>query len=499
MTSASATPAVTGELGDPARDTSADRRSGLSVVSRSRSAVVAYSATALYALVFTMAAVVHFKGFQSGRGDLGTMVQAIWSTAHGHFLEVTAVSGQEITRLAGHVDPFLVLFVPLWRIWPSPLLLLVVQAVAVSAGALPVYWLARKHLRSGRAAAHFALAYLLYPATQFSAFTITSGFHSVSMAVPLILFAIWFLDQDRLVPFAIVALLAASTKEEIPAAVGLLGLWYAARTGKRVTGVAILAAGLAISTVDFLVVIPHFSPTGADPFAGRYTAVGGTPTGILRHAFTDPGALVHAVASVHKLVYALLLLVPFLGLWALEPLLFLGAFPDLAINLLSSHGDQTAIPYHWVAGIIPFTVAAAIVGTGRLRRHAGLVSLAILVAVACTAIYSPLYGLVLRGELSAARPSNVLHEAKANALALVPPSVPVAASNQLGAYVSARRYVYVFPFIRNARWIVIDRNNPSVVSPTEYRRAVTRIDADRRWKRVYSSHGIQVLRKVGGR
>ena len=55
------------------------------------------------------------------------------------------------------------MFAPLWWLWPSPDLLLTVQAIAVALGALPVFWLARKHLGSERAALGFALVYLLYP------------------------------------------------------------------------------------------------------------------------------------------------------------------------------------------------------------------------------------------------------------------------------------------------------------------------------------------------
>ena len=78
-----------------------------------------------------------------------------------------------------------------------------------------MYWLARKHLRSERAAGHFAFAYLLFPATQFNALTITSGFHAVSMAVPLILFAIPFvvfaaIDWRRLPVWARVHLAVAT-------------------------------------------------------------------------------------------------------------------------------------------------------------------------------------------------------------------------------------------------------------------------------------------------
>jgi uncharacterized membrane protein len=456
---------------------------------------VVYAAAGLYAVVFAGAAVLHFLVFQSAHADLGTMAQAVWSTSHGHFLETTTLAGRNTTRLAGHVDPFLVLFVPLWWVWSSPLMLAVVQAIAVSAGALPVYWLARKHLRSDRAAAHFALAYLVVPATQFNAFTVSSGFHAVSVAIPLILFAIWFLDEERLVLFAVCALLAASTKEEIPAAVGCLGIWYAVRKGKRLAGLSIFAAGLTVSLIDFLVVIPHFSPTGIDPFAGRYEQVGGTPGGILHKAVSDPIALVQAVATTHKLVYVLLLLAPFLGLWLLEPLLFLGAVPDLAINLLSDKSDQTVVAFHWTAGIVPFAIAATIFGAARLKRDPDRVSLYVLVGAACIAVYSPL--LSVGSDLRAWHSPAV--SAKANALELVPSGVPVSASNQLGSYLADRRYSYIFPTVGRATWVIVDRTDPTYADAAGYLRTVREIESNVSWRVLYSSHGVEVLRKSEGK
>ena len=94
------------------------------------------------------------------------MTQAVWATAHGHPLAVTNLQGDQVSRLGSHVDPILVAFAPLWWIWPSPSMLLAAQAVAIALGALPVFWLARKHLGSERAGLGFALAYLLYPAVQ---------------------------------------------------------------------------------------------------------------------------------------------------------------------------------------------------------------------------------------------------------------------------------------------------------------------------------------------
>jgi uncharacterized membrane protein len=450
---------------------------------------VVYAAVAAYGALFVLAAIVHYSVFETPRADLGYMVQAIWNTQHGHFLEFTTVTGHQRDRLGFHVDPFLLVFVPLLWIWSNPVLLPVVQALAVASGALPVFWLARKHLDSPRAGAHFALAYLLFPATQFNALTITSSFHSVAIAVPLVLYAVWFLDEDRLVAFSAVALLAFATKEEIPLAVGCLGIWYAVRKGRRLFGLGVFGVGLGVTLFNFLWVIPHFSPSGVDPFSGRYRAVGGTPRGIAHKLFTDPAAFVHAVATGHKALYLCVLLLPFLGLWLLEPLLLLGAFPDLAINLLSQKSDQTSINFHWTAGIVPFVIAASVFGAARFKTRGVALSLWTLAAVACLAIWSPIY---LGSRDVRALGSSVV-STKAHALSLIPHGVPVSATNQLGGHLSERRHVYTFPVIGESRWIVLDVRDPTESDTAALKRKARSYETDKGWRVVFASHGIVVL------
>lgn len=451
---------------------------------------IVYAATLAYAALFVFAAVLHYEVFETARADLGYMVQAIWNTEHGHLLEVTTQAGQQRDRLGVHVDPFLLVVAPVFWIWSSPLLLPILQALAVSSGALPVFWLARKHLDSSRAAAHFALAYLLYPATQFNAFTSADGFHSVSLALPLVLYAVWFLDEDRLVAFSAVALLACTTKEEVPLAIGCLGIWYAVRKGGRRFGLGVVTLGVALTLFDFLWVIPHVSPSGHNPFNGRYRAVGGTPAGMAHKVLSDPLAFAHAVASGHKAFFLILLLAPFLGLCLFEPLLLLGALPDLGINLLSSWGNQTSIGYEDTAAIAPFVIAASVLGAARFRRQGSDLSLAVLVATAAVAFFSPLY--VLGSDVRAL--DSPVVSAKAHALSLIPAGLPVSASNQLGGHLAERRYVYTFPVVGRARWIVVDANDPTLHIPG-FRRGVRKYESDKAWRIVFSSHGIAVLRR----
>ena len=105
-----------------------------------------------WAGLFSWLSVQRYRGFSTGRFDLGNMVQAVWSTANGHFLDTTDVSGIQFNRLGAHVDPVLALFAPLWMVWSSPEMLLVAQAVIVALGALPAFWLGRRWLGDDRLA-----------------------------------------------------------------------------------------------------------------------------------------------------------------------------------------------------------------------------------------------------------------------------------------------------------------------------------------------------------
>jgi uncharacterized membrane protein len=448
-----------------------------------------------FAAGFGALAVLRHRSFATGRFDLGNMTQAIWSTAQGDPLAVTNLAGEQTTRLASHFDPILVLFAPLWLVWPSPEMLLVAQAVAIALGALPVFWLARKHLGSERAALGFALVYLLYPATQWVAL---SEFHPVALACPLLLFAFWYLDEDRLVPFAICAVLACTTKEEIPLAIAGLGAWYALARRRRLAGAVIMVAGVAAAAFA-LGVVAHFND-GSDPFAGRYEEVGGSPTGILKTLVTDPLTIVRAAFDLRGLGYLLVLLVPLAFLPLAAPLALLPALPDLALNLLSSTETQTSIHFHYVAPIVPALIVAAVFAAARLERPVATPLVALVLASNFVLGAIPLWGALPGGE--DLRAGEVLisdHDRVASrALRLIPDDAVVSASNSLGAHLSNRRRFLSFPIRSDAAWIAVDERSPGYLdrfAPGAYAIAVARVRRDPDWRLVFDEDGVLVFRR----
>ena len=427
-------------------------------------AVLVWVVAAAFAGGFGATAVLRHRAFESGRFDLGNMTQAVWSTAHGDFLSVTNVHGEQVSRLGSHFDPILTLFAPLWWLWPDPELLLVIQAAAVGAGALPVFWLARKHVASDRAAAALAVAYLLSPPVQWLT---VSDFHPVALACPLLLYAWWHLDEGRLWAFALLAAAAIGTKEHVGLVVAAIGVWYAVRHRAPRTGAAIAAAAGVAALVAALVVVPHFAPAGASAFESRY----------------ESPSLDGRDASYLASLLLPLALLPLAG-----PLALIAALPELGLNLLSGTVTQTSVKTHYAATAAPALLAATVFGVARLGARFAYVAVA--AALAGTVVLGPLGRVEARADA---------HNAAARrAIALVPDGAPVSATNSLGAHLSARKRVFSFPVLREAEWVIVDERRLTFLDSLAPERARPKLAALRRdpaWTRVFAEDGVLVFRR----
>ncbi len=467
--------------------------------------LVVWAAMTAWSVVMFATVRHDYLRYRLGRFDLGNMTQAVWSTAHGSFLDSTDITGQQATRLASHVDPILALLVPLWLLAPSPLTLATAQVVAVALGALPVFWLGRRHLSSPRLAVVLAGAYLFYP---WLSWTALDAVHPVTFAIPLLLYAVWFLDIDRLGPFALCAVLAASCGELVGLTIGALGVWYALARGRRLAGSVIGAAGVAWTFVALLVVVPAFSG-GASGFYGFYDAVGGSPAGIVKSAFTDPLAILGQLFDPDVLLFLIALAAPLAGLFLLAPALAAVALPQLALNALADPAGPIDPRQHYLAAMLPFLVAASVFGIARLRLEArGPAAVMVLgLCLVTSLVFGPLGAGRETAPLwyqSALTPAHVT--ALDRAVATVPAGAAVSASNRVGARLAARRYLQTLPHVGNADWIVLDTTDlwlPDARLPVLAERSPAalaglrkRFESDPRWRRVFANDGVFVFRRA---
>ncbi len=468
--------------------------------------------TLAWAALMASLSIARHRAFSTGRFDLGNMVQAVWSTVQGRPLETTdAISGEQFVRLGAHVDPILVLFAPLYWVWPSPEMLLVAQAVVVALGAVPVFWLGRRWLGDDRLALASAAVYLLYPPLAWA--TVTE-FHPVTLAAPILLLAIWAADARRYGILAIAATAAALTKEEVGLALVMLGLWMAVR-GARRAGALLAAASAAWVAAALWVIIPAFNHGEDSAFIGRYSAFGDSAGEVALGAALRPWDVIEVAATPDRGGYLLALLLPLLALPFAAPLLALGALPEVLLNVLSNWWPQYSIEFQYVAVVVPFLIAASIAGLARLRRSArpavlvralerpGPLALGLVVWVALSGVL--LGPLPWWGAVSLASDSRVQEYARSphtvaqrEAIALVPAGVPVSAGNRMGAHLSDRRTIYTFPFLGDAEWVVVDRRQPFIVdrpAPRAHERRVRALLAEPASSVIYDRDGVLVIRR----
>jgi len=481
-----------------------------------RNALYVIGGAILFAAVYALLSWLKYRAYMDARYDLGNMVQAVYNTAHGHFLEITSgdLQPRQMSRLGSHVDPILALFALPWLVWPSPVMLLVAQAAIVATGAWPAYRLGARVTREPRAGALLAGAYLLYPAL---GFLVLNEFHPVALATPLLLWAFLYMEESRWVRAAVFLLLAASCKETVPLVITLMGVYFAIR--KRSVGPLLVSVvAVAWFAAAVWVVIPHFNGDQS-AFIARYGDYGDGAAEVVKNAVTDPVRTASDLFSTANLRYWLDLLWPLAFSSLLSPLTLLIAAPELGLNALSATVFQRRIEFHYTALEIPFVFAAAVLGVMRLWRWLGggfrraeeamagervrrgtLATLVLLAALAGNYFLGPLPFSLPGAAYDGASYAKSAHAvALDEAVALIPENAKVSVNNNAGAQLAARRVAYIFPHFADADWVLVDQEHPFYYDKEDellHSQALGRLVLDGRFISVFAKDGVYVFKRV---
>jgi len=444
------------------------------------SLVVVWALIFVFVVTFVILSLRRHAALGSNGMDLGNVDQALWNTAQGDFLAFTNMAPVR-NRLALHVEPILLLFVPFYGVGlGGPGLLLVVQAIVVGLGALPLYWLARDALSNQRISESanqqapppvsqvallptpyslllivFPLAYLLFPALEAA---VMYDFHAVTLAPTFLLFAFYFGLKRRPWPFSLFVLLALASKEDMGLTVAMLGLFVIIVWRRWRWGAMTALVGLVWFALAVFVIQPRFSPTGGNIQADRYAWLGDTPLTMMRTIVRRPIMVwdhVWREANLPGYLAGLLLPTAFLSVFA--PLAWLAALPSLAVNLLSDNSFTWRLEdFHYAAPIVPFVMIATVYGAQRLSkwvgRSSGASARAVLIVVSVLLLVASLAYHYARGFSPLSRPFQPWaisdHQRQAETVfENVPPDAALFAQSNLNPHLSSRRVLYQDPAV----------------------------------------------------
>jgi len=409
-------------------------------------------ACGLFALYAIVSVRLHLRMLSTGF-DLGLNEQAVRGWAHGHW-PIVELEGPGFNQLGDHFSPVLATIAPLYRVFPSPITLLLVQAALLAVAAVPLTAWAQRV--AGRPAA--VVVALGYGLSWGIAGAVGFDFHEVCFAVPLMAFCAVALGERRYPAAACWALPMLLVKEDLGVTVAVVGALIA-WGGRRRLGLVTVAAGLGASAVEVLVLIPHFTPGGTfSAWRAAHGSVGAGGFGGVSKAFT-----IGLFQPDTKPTTVVLLLAPTAFL-ALRSRLILLAVPTLLWRFASSYWTYWSSGFHYNAVLMPVVFAALVETISRWSPAVRATRLreTLVAGSVVTAMLLPAHAFWSVVEPSTWRHSHRVDDAGA-VLAVIPDGTQVQATNRLAAQLAGRTSVSMFgrPGERpNPEWIVIEDAYP---------------------------------------
>jgi len=397
--------------------------------------------------------------------DLGIYDQVVWNMAHGRPFATTLV--YETNGYYDHFEPVLALISPLYWLWPDVRVLLVLQAVALALGSLPIYLYARRRLGefgpdfAPERHRHFALlallpaaAYLAYPPLHSANL---NDFHEVAMLPALIGFALYGLLTGRRRLMFLSLGLCLLVKEDLTVTLLVFSLYilllkpagFRRRDGAWMAAIALVWGMLILNML-----YPAMTHGMPYPFVERrYSWLGDSPASALRNLIAQPGLAAAHIFQPPKLVFLMRLFAPLLFLPVLGwPVISL-ALPVLAYLMMSDYQPQWSVQSYYnppLLAFLFFAMIGAVMWLGRQAARLGpsaarAVVAALLIGVTIAVGYS--YYAVAPGPGGRPFQHNGFAitprvEAAQELLALVPTTASVSTVWPLVPHLSQRERIY---------------------------------------------------------
>lgn len=311
------------------------------------------------AAVFTLLAFKYATGGYNAI-DLGIYNQVFFNSSHGRLFQFSI---HPHLYLGDHFELLILLLVPLYSLFRSPLSLLFLQTLGLALAAWPLYLIARQKL-SGLSSLLLSLAFLASP------FVLNMNFfefHMLPFAIPLLFFAFYFYLKNNFGAWLVFLILSLLVREDVAFVILMFGP-LALLDKKRIRWIVTPVALAILWFLLAIVLTGHFNPSGSYKFFSLYAWLGETPREIVTNLFTKPWLVARQIFSFNNAFLLAGLLVPLAGLPLLSVKYLTPALPIILQLLLTSVSSTIVLQTHYPALIIPFLFIASVFALANLPR-----------------------------------------------------------------------------------------------------------------------------------
>src|SRR5580693_6810914 len=318
------------------RDTGAQRRAELPADSRVRADRVPWLIALAVFAAYLPISLFRYLRLDPTSWDLGIFTEYVKQYANLH-APIVDVRGAGFNLLGDHFHPIVALIAPFFRIFPTPVTLLVAQALLAAVSVVPVSRAAADKLGTGAGRAIGAAYGFSWGLQQM----VDYDFHEIAFAVPLLACSLSALVRGRTRAAVLWALPLVLVKEDQGFTLAAIGIIMALAFKRPRAGLFLTVWGLGWSLLTITVIIPHLSPT----HQYLYWSDGGGLSPVGGHF--SPGALISQLTagSSTKLPTLALILLPTAFL-ALRSPLVLAALPSLLLRFVGTNSSYCGTAWH---------------------------------------------------------------------------------------------------------------------------------------------------------
>jgi len=411
---------------------------------------------AFYSVWMSYGTILQHRQFATATFDLGNYDNMFFNALHGHPFRCPAVlpKGGNWSMLSTHTEFTMFALLPFYAIHPNAETLLVMQAVALASGAIPIYRFASRRLPRW-AAAVLALAYLAYAPMHEANFY---DVHFQPFAAAFTLWALDMLDARRPVLFTVFFLLALGSREDVPIGFAVVGA-YLLLVGKHTrAAITMTAVSVTYFVVLKFVVMPRFGSWWfSELYKELYPPGENTYGGVVKTLLSNPLFVLKTLITTEKIVLFLQVVAPLIFLPLRRGLLWMSLLPAVPFTILTTGYHPTVeISFQYILLYVPFLFLATAMALAAHPESAnetanGRASLAGAMAgiAMATFLTTRVWGAMPPGDkfrggfrnIPEFRPVSAAEKQKARDLAelaaKVPKDAPMAVSDMEYAHVSA--------------------------------------------------------------
>ncbi|MEE1154876.1 MAG: DUF2079 domain-containing protein [Acutalibacteraceae bacterium] len=329
---------------------------------------VAGAGLLVFTILISVASIARYQGYMAHNFDFGIFTQMFENMRTTGLADTTVERNTLMSHFGVHFSPFYYVLLPFYMICPCPETLLVIQAVFVALGVIPVVLICKELKLTTSTTVVCSLIYLLFP-------TLANGclydFHENKFLTVLIMWALYFIVKNKLIGILVFCGLILTVKEDAAIYVMSIALYIILSRKDYLLGGFVLTGAL----IYFVIATGVVADLGDGVMTDRlinYMPQGTSGFGaVAKTCFSNFGYFVSQIFTADKIMFMFWMFIPvaFTPFISKEKSLMVLLIPMLVVDLMSNWQYQYDVKFQYTYGVAGLLVFMAILVISQVDKN----------------------------------------------------------------------------------------------------------------------------------